>query len=66
MKKLEIYIAKESIFKLLCFSNWMGADFMWKNLDRFILIIVHKTQLQVDQRSEHKFMYTELDRRENM
>lgn len=39
--------------------------YMYKNENRSILIILHKTQVQVNQRLQHKIKYNELDRRES-
>jgi hypothetical protein len=38
---------------------------MYKNADRSICIALHKAQVQVDQRPQHKTKYTESDRRES-
>ena len=39
---------------------------MQKNTNRSILITLHKTQVQVNQRPQHKTIYIEADRREIM
>ena len=36
-----------------------------QNANQFIFIILYKTQIQVDQRSQHKSRYTEHDRKES-
>ena len=53
----------ESIFSKWCWSNWISQK--QKNANRSIFIILHKTQVQVDQRPQHKTRYTEPDRRES-
>ena len=53
---------KESIFNKCCWHNWMAA--LWKNANKSISIALHKIQVQVDQRPQHKSSYTKTDRRE--
>jgi hypothetical protein len=36
-----------------------------KNANRFTLIMLHKTKLQLDQKPQHGIIYTEPDRRES-
>ena len=48
---------KESIFNKWCWHNWMPTC---KNSKRSISISMHKTQIQIDQRSQHKSSHIEL------
>lgn len=40
------------------------AELHVKNSNRYMLIILYKIQVQMDQRTQNKIQYTELDRRE--